>query len=156
MLNGRAVPAARRDAQASVEVAGAAIRSRQDPEVTETKTLQRGDQVPRGDLTTLEGDAFSYRSIWQQKNLVLAAVPGGFRDADIVTGLAARADRFLALNTAVVVTSDPVPGLPVPGVLIADRWGEIVHVAAAAHVADLPAPDDLLEWIEYIGRRCSG
>jgi hypothetical protein len=36
-------------------------------------------------------------------------------------------------------------------VLFADRWGEVVHVEATA---ELPAATALLEWLDYVERRC--
>jgi hypothetical protein len=41
-----------------------------------------------------------------------------------------------------------------PGVLLADRWGEIVHLTAASESARSPAPGELIEWLEYIQNRC--
>ena len=53
-----------------------------------------------------------------------------------------------------VFTHDNVPGLPGPGALVADRWGEILHVAGGSDVADLPTPEDLLDWIRYVESQC--
>jgi hypothetical protein len=108
------------------------------------------------ELTTVRGEPFDYRTIWQQKNLALVTVPDSPGDDPVLSELAAREPDFRDWNSVCVVTPDPVPGLPSPGVLVADRWGEIVHVALAARMMDLPAAADLLEWLEYIQRRCSG
>ena len=124
--------------------------------MTDTTTLQRGDQAPRGDVTTVNGDTFSYRTIWQQKNLVLVTLPEVTGESPVVSELAARSGDFRDLNSVCVVTRDRVEGLPPPSVLVADRWGEVVHVAVATRVEDLPAAADVLEWLEYIQRRCSG
>jgi hypothetical protein len=124
--------------------------------LTDTTTLQRGDQAPRGDVTTVNGDTFSYRAIWQQKNLVLVALPEPAGESRLASELAARSADFHDLNSVCVVTRDRVQGLPAPAVLVAVRWGEVVHVAAAARVEELPAAADVLEWLDYIQRRCSG
>ena len=124
--------------------------------MSEATALRRRDQVPRDDVTTIDGGTFSYRSIWQQKNLVLVALSETSGAADYVAALAACAERFRGLNAACVITRDPVPGLPAPGVVVADRWGEIVHVVNAASVAELPEAADLVDWLEFIGRRCAG
>jgi hypothetical protein len=38
--------------------------------------------------------------------------------------------------------------------LIADRWGEIVFAAMAAQARDLPARQDVLDWLDDIERKC--
>jgi hypothetical protein len=53
-----------------------------------------------------------------------------------------------------VITSDAVPGLDAPAVVVGDRWGEIVYVTATADAADLPPARELLEWISYVETRC--
>jgi hypothetical protein len=52
------------------------------------------------------------------------------------------------------VTADRVPGIQSPAVVVADRWGEIVHVATTSRVDDLTSPEELLEWVDYLHRRC--
>lgn len=44
---------------------------------------------------------------------------------ETVSGLSQREDELAALETTCVITSDAVPGVPIPGIVIADRWGEI-------------------------------
>jgi hypothetical protein len=116
--------------------------------------LERGGAVPHIEVRTIDGQAFDYATIWQRKNLVLVALPASRTDAAYLTELSARAPEFSTRNTALVLTLDPVSGLPPAGVIIADRWGEIVHVAAASDASNLPGADDLLEWIDYLERRC--
>jgi hypothetical protein len=53
-----------------------------------------------------------------------------------------------------VVTRDRVPGLQAPATLVADRWGEIVYVTDTSRVDELPASSDLLDWLDYVDRRC--
>jgi hypothetical protein len=38
--------------------------------------------------------------------------------------------------------------------VVADRWGEIVHIAAPSGIAGLPDPGELLEWLDYVEHRC--
>jgi hypothetical protein len=115
--------------------------------------LQRGDQIPHVELRTTSGEPFSYRTIWQGRNLVLVALPPVADDA-IATELRALAAEFEAANAVCVVTRDPVPGLPAPAALVADAWGEIVHVRAVRDAAELPTARALLEWVDYLGQRC--
>jgi hypothetical protein len=125
--------------------------------VPEERVLQPHDQVPHCAVTDLRGEVVIYSAIWQRRNLVLVTV-GGSDPIDSVneytTQLSARLSARVDLQTSCVVTRDRVPGTACPGILVADRWGEIVLVAHGAHVADLPSADDLLEWLEYVQRQC--
>jgi hypothetical protein len=116
--------------------------------------LQRGDQVPHVEVRTLAGELFSYTSIWQRRNLVLVTLPEPAKDDSYSRELSARATDFDELHGVCVITGDVVPGLPAAAVLVADRWGEIVHVASAADVSGLPPAVELLEWLDYVERRC--
>ena len=57
-------------------------------------------------------------------------------------------------ETEWIVTRDPVEGLPCPGIVVADRWGEIAHVVHSSQVEDLPPADELIEWVRYLQYRC--
>jgi hypothetical protein len=118
--------------------------------------LHRGELVPHFDVTTLGGETVSYASIWQRRNLVLVTLATSDPEASrhYVSRLTARIPDFTEHATACVITRERVPGIPRSGVLVADRWGEIVHVAAVSDVGDLPAPEELLEWIEYVQSQC--
>ena len=122
--------------------------------MTENDTLQRGDQVPHFEVRTLSGDRFSYSSIWQQKNLVLVTLADQI-ESGYASELAARAPEFDSRETSCVITGDRITGLPAPGALVADRWGEIVHVAASPDAQGLPAASDLIDWIDYVRIRCA-
>jgi hypothetical protein len=122
--------------------------------LADTRTLLRGDQVPHFEVRTLEGDVFSYSTIWQHKNLVLVTLREATGDGSYPSDLNARHEAFHDLESACVMTRDRVAGVPAPAALVADRWGEVVYIAAAAHVGELPAPSELLEWLDYVERRC--
>jgi peroxiredoxin len=117
--------------------------------------LQPHDLLPHFEVADLGGERISYSSIWQRKNLVLVMLP----DADPPSRN--YADRLIAkvrgLNdddTEWIVTRDAVEGLQCPGVVVADRWGEIAHVVHSSHVKDLPSADELVEWVRYLQYRC--
>jgi AhpC/TSA family len=118
--------------------------------------LQRGDSVPHFDVTTTGGELFSYSTIWQRRNLVLVAIPTAESEprATYISHLVARMPEFTAKNVECVVTRDRMPGIQSPAVIVADRWGEIVHVATTSQVDDLTSPEELLEWVDYLDRRC--
>jgi peroxiredoxin len=115
--------------------------------------LQRGDQVPRFRVTTIDGRAVDYSTIWQQWNLVLVALSseGGERARSYARQLSS---HEFEPDTECVVTEDPVEGLPGPGVLVADRWGEIVHATTSANIEDLPSVEEILDWVEYLRKQC--
>jgi hypothetical protein len=118
--------------------------------------LHRGDLVPHFNVTTLQGRAFDYSTIWQRRNLVLITLPAS--DAESSTkyllDLAAEMPACGEYETECVITKDSVPGIASPGVVVADRWGEIVHVAIGSDVADLPPPSELFEWVTYLRSQC--
>ena len=118
--------------------------------------LQRGDLIQYFEVTAVDGRRFAYASVWQHKTLVLVVLPAVdcAMTADCTSELSAGLAQFAAQNTACVVTREPIAGVPQPGVLVADKWGEIVYVAAAADVAALASPAELSEWIDYVERRC--
>jgi hypothetical protein len=116
--------------------------------------LKPRDAIPHFHVTTLEGAAFSYSSIWQRRNLVLVTVSAADLDGTYVSDLSVRAQDFQDHASVCVVTLESVIGLPARGVVIADRWGEIVHVADVPEPGLLPTPEELFEWIEYVERQC--
>ena len=115
--------------------------------------LQTGDLVPHFTADeTFSGESFDYSDIWQRKNLVLVLLPHADSAASTkVDQLTARMSELTGDDSACVITRDSVSGVSSPGVIVADRWGEIHHVAEATTVDDIPGPDDLIEWL----RTCS-
>jgi hypothetical protein len=118
--------------------------------------LQVGDSLPHFEVTTVTGDRFAYRAIWQRKNCVLVLVCQ--RDEAVSerwsAQLRSHLAAFAAVDTVCVVTADTVEALPECGVVVADRWGEIVHVITAVDEPDLPTAPELVEWAGYVQRRC--
>ena len=118
--------------------------------------LQRGDSVPHFEVKTIGGELFSYSTIWQRRHLVLVAIPNAETEAPgtYISQLGGLGSEFTAKDAECVVTGDRLPGIRSPAVVVADRWGEIVHVATASQVDDLTSPEELLEWVDYLDRRC--
>jgi hypothetical protein len=118
--------------------------------------LQRGDLVPHFQVRRLEGETFGYSTIWQHKNLLLVTLPtlnsesaGGYA-LDITARVRESGDR----DVECVITRDPVPGVSAPAVVVADRWGEIVFAVEKSSVSGLPAPRELIEWLNYVRNQC--
>jgi hypothetical protein len=115
--------------------------------------LRRGDIVPHFVVRTVTGDAFDYSAIWQRKNLVLIIIPpDSARHCE--QPLRGRDAELESLESVCVMTHDGVAGLPAPAALVADRWGEIIHLVTPADSASLPAAQELLDWLGYIQNRC--
>ena len=122
----------------------------------DTAMLQPRELMPLFKVTqTMDGESVDYRTIWQRKNLVLVSAPleDPGREA-YVASLAPRSDDLRAHDTALVITADAIAGVPSPGIVIADRWGEIYYVTGKPSAADLPGPDDLVEWLRYVQVQC--
>jgi hypothetical protein len=125
-------------------------------DIVEEPVLERGDLVPHFTITRIDGRTFSYSTVWQHSNLVLIALPGGESSAAMryVSELAARLSGPDAQDFECVVTRDRVSGVRPPAVVVVDRWGEVVHAAAAPTVEELPPPGELAEWVSFVRNRC--
>jgi hypothetical protein len=112
-------------------------------------SLQRGHAVPFFEVETAEGARRAYRDLWQRRSLLLVSVAAPGVNA---ARIAARLRERVGEDAEVVVTSDAVEGMPRPGALVADRWGEIVFVAPIDPAAvDV---EDLAEWVRFVQLQC--
>jgi hypothetical protein len=117
-------------------------------------TLRTGDAVPHFEATRLDGQPIRYASIWQHKDLVLVTLPEGASSEAYASALAELVSTFDGHPAELVVTRSSIPGLPVPGALVADRWGEIFFTTGAARVEELPPPSEIVEWLRYVQVKC--
>ena len=115
--------------------------------------LRPGDQVPHFDVRDAGGTRVSYGSIWQRKHLVLAVLPAGTA-ARYASELTQAIQSDSGGDVEVVVTSDEVDGVERPGVLVADRWGEVMFAAGGDRVSALPAPGEIADWVRYVRVKC--
>jgi hypothetical protein len=127
--------------------------------------VEKGDRVPHFTVSRLDGSKAEYAaSTWQHRNLLLVTLPAA-RTGDATERLAAaaaayadevgsRAAQWAALETDVVITTDRIAGVPSPGVVIADRWGEIQAAWHEPTPDRLPPADELVEWLRYIQQVC--
>ena len=119
------------------------------------RTLEAGGQVPHFRVRTVDGGEAAYADLWQRKNLLLVLLPDeGLSGAGpYEAAMRERMPELIAHDTVVVITRDRVPGAPHPGVVVADRWGE-VHFVSGGPPDRLPAPADLVEWLRYVQVQC--
>lgn len=117
--------------------------------------LQLGDAVPHFTVATYGGGTFSYESIWQRKSLVLVSV-GGRPDAaaEHARDLERHQGALLEADAVAVVTLDTIPGFEAGGVVVADRWGDVVYVVAGADAALQLSAAELVDWARHVQRRC--
>jgi len=123
-----------------------------------------GTPVPHFSVTTRAGETFSRGQIWQREQLLLVLLPAEPWPALTVwaDGVEAARERVRKMETALVITSDPVSGFEPPVALVADRWGEVTHAATVSIDADpasgrervTPDVGDLLVWVEATLHRC--
>lgn len=74
------------------------------------------DQVAHFEVDTIGGGRCRYRDLWQQRQLLLVCVPPGGTDSDAwLARLAGREQELASMETALVVTNQPIPGA-LPGV----------------------------------------
>jgi hypothetical protein len=118
--------------------------------------LQAHDLISHFNVTTLSGERFAYSEIWQRKNLVLISLPQSDPAAstEYVSQLMAQTSELTQDDSVFVITPDHVDGLPSPGVVVADRWGEIQYVTDASGVDDLPSPQEIIEWLQHVQSQC--
>lgn len=113
--------------------------------------LQPRESVPHFEVAGTDGQPVRYASIWQRKNLVLVRLPDPMTgDAEeYAAQLTARLPEITGQDAECVITRDEVPGMPAPGALVADRWGEVHFVQAGR-----PPVAELIEWLQYLQVKC--
>jgi hypothetical protein len=118
--------------------------------------LQKGELLPHFSVRSIAGERFAYSDIWQRKNLVLVSLSHeeSKGSTTYLAQLAIGMSELTGDDTACLITKDSIPGVPAPGVVVADRWGEIHHVTHAARVEDLPSFQELVDWLRYVQSQC--
>lgn len=119
-------------------------------------TLSVRDLLPMVTVThAVDGSLVRYQDVWQRKNLLLVMAPENDpTSAQYAKALIDSSTIVAAEDTTLVVTANTIPGVPSPGVLVADRWGEIYYVTSADRTADLPTARELAEWLRYVHNEC--
>jgi len=113
------------------------------------------NQVPHFEVGDVDGRRVAYDAVWQRRHLLLILLPDDAAgDVGYRAALAAHMTELAAYDTAVVITRDAIDGAPRPGVIVADRWGEIQWVAGVERVQQLPPPSEIIEWLRYVQMQC--
>jgi hypothetical protein len=112
--------------------------------------FDRGGALPHFEVKTTDGSTLRYRDLWQARNLILIALDPG-DTGSLEDALHLQHDAFDARNTTVAVTRERIAGLAPPALIVADRWGEIIHRSDAPARLDVA---DLLAWADHVQQRC--
>ena len=119
--------------------------------------LARGSRLPHLRVRRLDGTPFDSDDVWQRRNLLLVGVggvPEGTGTSAWLAALEVVRPSCEAHEAVLVVTRDDVPGLAAPGVVVVDRWGEVVFTETAETVEALPSATTLVEWLRFVDHAC--
>jgi hypothetical protein len=118
--------------------------------------LNKGDHVPRFECVTIDDIRVNYADLWQKKNLALLCLSDDDSpEAQTYIQQLREALPALAVHDAVVVvTTNPIDGMPLPGCAVADRWGQMQWVTSADRVVDLPSPREIAAWLQFVEIQC--
>ena len=116
--------------------------------------LEPGLDVPHVDLMTTAGDPVRYGDLWQHRALLLISARDAADARAFEEALRDRVGEIDALGAKAVVSTTALEGLPHPGILIADRWGEICHVAPRPESCTTAFLDELMSWLQFVQARC--
>ena len=118
--------------------------------------LNKGDHVPRFECVTIDDIRVNYADLWQKKNLALLCLSeDSSQEAQSYIHELREALPALAMHDAVVVvTTNPIDGMPLPGCAVADRWGQMQWVASAERIAELPSPREIAAWLHFVEIQC--
>ena len=117
--------------------------------------LQVHDLVPHFSVATVDGAHVDYNELWQRTSLLLVCLQSRTATADAyAAALKRQFAEDVFREAACIITLERITRVPSPGAVIADRWGEIFFVSAASNDDELPAPDELIGWLQYVQVHC--
>jgi hypothetical protein len=118
--------------------------------------LNKGDHVPRFECVTIDDIRVNYADLWQKKNLALLCLSeDSSPEAQSYIQQLREALPALAVHDAVVVvTTNAIDGMPLPGCAVADRWGQMQWVTSADRIVDLPSPREIAAWLQFVEIQC--
>lgn len=139
--------------------------------------LAPGQTIPMFALPRVTGALFRRADIRGRAALAILVLPDDMAVSDYLAGLEAHASSWGRSERAIVITRSPLSletphlvalhdadgsvsrqlvGTNPGGWLITDRYGQLYAQGVIRSEKDLPEPAELLEWLEWVGMRCSG
>ena len=111
--------------------------------------------MPMFTAATADGTVVRYEDIWQRKNLLLVSLLSDDPSSNAyATSLDVLESSLAACEAFLLITTTRIEGVPYPGVVVADRWGDVYHVQEADRAAGLPPPDELIDWLRFVRNEC--
>ena len=118
-------------------------------------TIRVHDLMPMFTAATADGTVVRYEDIWQRRNLLLVSLPGDDPTSSAYAASLGVLESSLAAYEAVLlVVATQIEGIPSPGVVVADRWGEVYHLQQADRASALPRPEELIDWLRFVRSEC--
>lgn len=118
-------------------------------------TIRAHDLMPMFTAAAADGTVVRYEDIWQRKNLLLICLPDDDPTASTYApSLSVLEPGLAAYDAALLITTTRIEGVASPAVVVADRWGEVYYVQGADRASDLPAPDELIDWLRFVRHEC--
>jgi hypothetical protein len=118
-------------------------------------SIRAHDLMPMFTATSVDGTPVRYEDIWQRKHLLLVSLPNDdLTSAAYAQTLTVLEPDLTPHDAALIVTTTRIEGVPSPGVVVADRWGEVYYVQGAERASGLPTPDELMEWLRFVRNEC--
>jgi hypothetical protein len=119
--------------------------------------MNPGDLLPHFEGATINGRETPYKELWQHRNLVLLVLPAEAvtRGMPYLRALENRLAELKPPDASLLISRRPIGDVETHSLVIADRWGEIVHlVRLTPDPAAWPSIDDIIAWMEFIGAKC--
>jgi hypothetical protein len=116
-----------------------------------------GDLISPFDGEAIDGHRLPYEEVWQRRNVVLFVLsPSARAEASAyLSDVDARLSQLRPNDTSLVISHQTIAGMPRDGLVITDRWGEIVHVRElTSRPQEWPSVDDIVEWVEFVRMKC--
>jgi hypothetical protein len=111
--------------------------------------------MPMFTATAADGSVVRYENLWQQKNLLLVILSDDDPTADAYAASLKGIESTLDADDAIlVVTKTRLTEIASTGVVVADRWGEVYYVQESERAAQLPAVDELIDWLRFVRNEC--
>ena len=118
-------------------------------------TIRVHDLMPMFTARAADGTVVRYQDVWQRKNLLLVSLPSDDPTSSAYAASLGVLEPSLAAYEAVLlIVPTRIEGVPSPGVVVADRWGEVYHLQQADQASALPRPEELIDWLHFVRNEC--
>jgi hypothetical protein len=118
-------------------------------------TIRVRDLMPMFTAATADGTVVRYQDIWQRRNLLLVSLPSDDPTSSAyATSLGGLESSLAAYEAVLLIVTTRIEGVPSPGVVVADRWGEVYYLQQADRASALPRAEELMDWLCFVRNEC--